>query len=143
MAPIRSPFQKMAGCYYLARLTDKIRLELLGKLSNEYRPFLFHKHGADTQFLKFFGLTKEEIIEAVKLSNNDDGQMAVWFEKRTQLDDSKRAGWNDFSVLLGKQGHPMEKALVWAKQNFLPHCSDPTIDSVFKAIDWDEKTNRG
>jgi hypothetical protein len=138
MIPIRSPLEKMAGCYYLARLTDKIRLEFLGQLSDDYRPYLFHKHGADSQFLKFFGMTQEEMIEAVRLSNDDDSQMAKWFVQRTNLDDARRTSWNEFSVNLGKEGHPMAKTLIWAKQNLLPHCSDPTIDTVFKAIDWDE-----
>ena len=138
MIAIRSPLEKLAGCYYLARLTDKIRLEFLGQLSEDYRPYLFHKHGADSQFLKYFDLTKEEMTEGVKLSNNNDAQMAAWFEKRTNLDDAKRISWNEFSVNLGKDGHPMAKALIWAKENFLPRCSDPTIDTVFKAIEWDE-----
>ena len=138
MINIRSPFVKLAGCHYLARLTDKIRLELLGQLSDDYRPYLFHKHGADTQFMNYFGLTKEEIIEAVKSSANDDAQMAAWFEQRTSLDDGKRNSWNELAQNLGKQGYPMFKTLAWAKQNLLPHCPDPNIDTVFKAIEWDE-----
>ena len=67
MINIRSPLEKMAGCYYLARLTDKIRLELVGQLSDDYRPYLFHRHGADTQFMNYFGLAKEE-IEALQES---------------------------------------------------------------------------
>lgn len=138
MNNIRSPFEKLAGCYYLARLTDKIRLELLGQLSEDYRPYLFHKHGADTQFINYFGLTKEELIEAVKASNIDDDRMAAWFQQKTGLDDGKRNGWNNFAENLGKEGHPMAKTLIWAKQNLLPHCPDPSIDTVFKAIEWDE-----
>ena len=136
--PIRSPLEKLAGCYYLARLTHKIRLELLGQLSEDYRPYLFHKHGADTQFLNYFALTKEELVEAVKASHDDDARMAAWFEQRTGLDEEKRNSWNALAVNLGKQGHPMAKTLVWAKQNLLPHCTDPNIDTVFKAIEWDE-----
>ena len=136
MTPIRSPFEKMAGCYYLARLTDKIRLETFGQLSEEYRPYLFHKHGADRQFLSFFGLTQEEIIDAVKSSNNDDMVMTTWFEQRTNQE--KRDDWNVFSLNLGREGHPMARSLIWAKENFLPRCTDPQIDTVFKAIEWDE-----
>ena len=138
MINIRSPFEKLAGCYYLARLTDKIRLELLGQLSQDYRPYLFHRHGADTQFMNYFGLNKEEIVESVKASNNDDARMAAWFEQRTGLDEGKRNSWNGVAVNLGRQGYPMAKTLIWAKLNLLPHCSDPNIDTVFKAIEWDE-----
>src|SRR2546430_11036212 len=102
MPNIRSPLEKLAGCYYLARLTDKIRLELLGQLSEDYRPYLFHRHGADTQFMNYFGLGKEEIIEAVKASNTDDARIAVWFEQRTGLDEEKRKNWNDLAVNRGQ-----------------------------------------
>ena len=135
---IRSPLEKLAGCYYLARLTDKIRLDLLGQLSEDYRPYLFHRHGADTQFMNYFGLVQEEIIEAVKLSHNNDATMAAWFEKRTGVTEEKRNHWNELAVNLGKQGFPMAKTLIWAKENLLPRCSDPNIDTVFKAIEWDE-----
>ena len=138
MPDIRSPLEKLAGCYYLARLTDKIRLELLGQLSEDYHPYLFHRHGADTQFMNYFGLGKEEIIDAVKASNNDDASMAAWFVQRTAVDEQKRNAWNELGVNLGKQGYPMAKTLIWAKENLLPHCTDPNIDTVFKAIEWDE-----
>ena len=138
MINIRSPLEKMAGCYYLARLTDKIRLELAGQLSEDYRPYLFHRHGADTQFMNYFGLAKEEIVEAVKVSNHDDALMTAWFVQRTALDETKLNTWNELAVNLGKQGHPMAKTLIWAKENLLPHCTDPNIDTVFKAIEWDE-----
>src|SRR4051812_24056869 len=102
MSAIRSPLEKLAGCYYLARFTDKIRLELIGQLSDEYRPYLFHKYGADTQFTNYFGLNRDEMIEAVKTSNNDDAIMAAWFEQRTSLDDVKRKSWNEFALNMGK-----------------------------------------
>jgi hypothetical protein len=137
MLNIRSPFEKLAGCYYLARFTDKIRLDLSGQLSNDYKPYLFHKHGADTQFTTFFGLTREDMLLGVQ-SSIDDTTMAKWFEARTRLTDEKREAWNALAVLLGKEGHPMFKTLIWAKQNLMPQCTDPAIDTVFKAIEWDE-----
>jgi len=138
MINIRSPLEKLADCYYLARLIDKIRLELVGQLSEDYRPYLFHRHGADTQFMNYFGLAKEELIEAVKATNNDDARMTAWFVQRTAVDEQKRNNWNELAVNLGKQGYPMAKTLIWAKENLLPHCTDPNIDTVFKAIERDE-----
>ena len=138
MSTIRSPFEKLAGCYWLARLTDKIRLNCRGQLSEDYRPYLFHRHGADTQFLMFFALTPEEVVQAVQTSENQDSRVAEWFAQRTGLNQEKQNHWNELAVNLGKSGYPMFKALIWAKQNLLPHCSDPNIDTVFKAIEWDE-----
>jgi hypothetical protein len=138
MSNIRSPLEKMAGCYYLARLIDKIRLDLAGQLSEDYRPYLFHRHGADTQFMNYFALAREELIEAVKASNHDDAIIAEWFAQRISLDEDKQTKWNELAVNLGKQGYPMAKTLIWAKENLLPQCKDPNIDTVFKAIEWDE-----
>lgn len=138
MLKIRSPFEQLAGCFYLARFADKIRLELLGQLPGDYGPYLFHPYGVDTKFMTFFSLTKEEMILAVKASDNEDARLAEWFEQRTQLDEAKRASWNELAVNLGRPGYPMVKTLIWAKENLLGGCNDPDIDTVFKAIEWDE-----
>ncbi len=138
MTEIRSPLEKLAGCYYLARFTHKIRLALAGELPEDYRPYLFHPHGVDTRFMNFFALTKEDMLEAVKASGDDDAKMAAWFEQRTGLTEERRNDWNQLALNFGKQGYPMVKTLAWAKQNLLPRCTDPNIDTVFKAIEWDE-----
>ena len=88
--------------------------------------------------MNYFGLAKEELVEVVKVSNHDDAIIAEWFTQKTSLDEGKRNQWNELAVNLGKQGYPMAKTLIWAKENLLPQCKDPNIDTVFKAIEWDE-----
>src|ERR1700704_6395305 len=138
MANIRSPIEKLAGCYHLARFTDKIRLHLAGTLPEDYQMPLFHQRGVDGQFMEHFGLSKEELLEVVKDSNFDDEKVATWFQRRIGSDESKVKSWNEVSVNFGKPGHRMHKTLEWAKKNYESQCDDPNIDTVFKSIDWDE-----
>jgi len=137
MLTIRSPFEKLAGCYHLARITDKIRLHLAESLPADYQLPLFHPRGVDGFFMAHFGLTREELLATIKNSKSD-AEVAAWFEPRIGHDDQKKNAWNEFSVNLGKPGHPMHETLAWARKKYNSQCEDPTIDSVFKSIEWDE-----
>lgn len=138
MLNIRSPFEKLADCCHLARFTDKIRLHLAGNLPEDYQMPLFHRRGVDGFFMNHFGLTKEELLAAVKESNYDDAKVATWFETRIGHDGQKKKNWNEFSVSLGKPNQPMHETLAWAKKKYGFQGDDPNLDSVFKTIEWDE-----
>ena len=135
---LRSPYEKLASCHHLARLTDKIRLHLAGQLPEDYQRPLFHPRGVDGFFMNHFGLGKEELLAAVQASNHDDAVMAAWFEARIGNDEQKKKDWNELAVNLGKPGQPMHETLVWAKQKYNFPGDDPNLDSVFKSIEWDE-----
>src|SRR5712691_5145313 len=139
MTNIRSPFEKLAGCYHLARLTDKIRLHLAGNLPEDSQMPLFHERGVDGFFMRHFGLSKEELLQAVTESNHNDNKVAAWFEARIGNDEQKKKSWNELSVNLGKPGQPMHETLEWAKKKYNYPSDDPSLDRVFKAIEWDER----
>ena len=139
IATIRSPFAKLADCYHLGRITDKIRLHLAGTLPPDYQAPLFHERGVDGFFMRHFGLSKEELLAAVQESKGDDAKMAAWFESRIGSDEQVKTSWNELSVNLGKPGQPMHETLTWAKKKWGFKCDDATIDSVFKTIVWDEE----
>ena len=138
MINIRSPFEKLAGCHHLARITDKIRLHLSGTLPVDYQRPLFHPRGLDGFFMDHFGLAKEELLEMVTASDHDDAKVARWFDHRIDGDEQKMKTWNELSVNLGKPGHPMHETLEWARKKYNSKCDDASIDSTFKLIDWDE-----
>lgn len=52
MPNIRSPYEKLAGCYHLARFTDKIRLHLANELPEDYQFAFCHKKGVDGTNIK-------------------------------------------------------------------------------------------
>ena len=135
---LRSPFEQLAGCNHLARLTDKIRLHLAGQLPEDYQKPLFHARGVDGFFMNHFGLSKEELLAAAQASNHDDAVMAAWFESRIGKDEEKKKSWNELSVNLGKPGQPMHETLAWAKKKWNFPADGPGLGSVFKSIEWDE-----
>lgn len=92
----------------------------------------------DGQFLKHFNLLKEEIIEAVRNSENSDVKLAHWFNQRIDADTELKESWNTLAVNLGKKGFPKAWVFVLAKR-FLYKCKDPSINTAFDAIDWDEQ----
>ncbi|MEO7677702.1 MAG: DUF5069 domain-containing protein [Verrucomicrobiota bacterium] len=139
MKELRSPFEKLAGCFHLARITDKIRLHLAGKLSEDYEKLLFHPRGLDGYFMSHFQLSKEDLLEMVRSAENDDDRVIACFNRRMGGDEEKKKTWNERAVNLGKPGHPMERALAWARKEYDFDGADPSIDSTFKLIDWDER----
>ena len=104
---------------------------------------LFHERGLDGFFMKHFGLTKEELLEMVIASDHDDARVASWFNALIGDDEEKKRVWNESSVNLGKPGHPMHQTLEWARKKYNSQCTDPSIDSTFKLIDWDERRTSG
>ena len=84
----RSPRETMDGWMYLPRYIDKIRLHLAGKLHADYQEN-FGK-GFDGMWLKYAGVTHEQMIEVVKKSVTD-GQVCDWVLKHVKKTDSVKA----------------------------------------------------
>ena len=95
MTNLRSPFEKLADCYHLARFTDKIRLHLAGTLPADYQMPLFHERGVDGFFMRHIGLRKEELLKAVTDSNNDDAKGRVASKQTEKTRSRSFASTND------------------------------------------------
>jgi len=88
----RSPRETMDGWMYLPRYVDKIRLHLAGQLHSDYQEN-FGK-GFDGTWLKYAGVTHEQMIELVKNSLTD-GQVCDWVRqhvKKSAADKAAHAG---------------------------------------------------
>ena len=75
---IRAPFESLAGCTWLARLTDKVRLMHSGELPADYLILLGYPRGVDGYFLRHFGLDRKSALEAIS-NQADDSDVAEWF----------------------------------------------------------------
>ena len=64
MITLPPPRATLAGCMWLPRIIAKARLLQSGALPSEYETRFCHPTGVDAQFLKFFGLEKEDILSA-------------------------------------------------------------------------------
>ena len=119
---------------WLPRILQKGRLILEGTLPAEYAERFCHATGVDSQFLDFFGLTKGDILDAAKLS--DDG-VAKWFVRLATP--VKIAEWNHVAENLGRPGFPMAERLPVALSTTYRHLDASSITSVFEALEADEK----
>jgi signal transduction protein with GAF and PtsI domain len=89
----RSPRETMDGWSFLPRYVDKIRLHLAGKLHSDYTEN-FSK-GFDGLWLKYAGVTHEQMLEVVKNSVTD-GQVCDWVRQNVKKTAGDRAAhWQD------------------------------------------------
>jgi len=88
----RSPRETMAGWIYLPRLIDKIRLNLAGKLHEDYLPNFLHR-GFDSKWFKTAGVDPDEFTALVAASDTD-GQVADWVCHNVLASDETRTAFN-------------------------------------------------
>jgi len=84
----RSPRETMDGWSYLPRYIDKIRLHLAGKLHADYRENF--GQGFDGMWLKYAGVTHEQMIEVVKKSITD-GEVCDWVRRNVKRSPAEKA----------------------------------------------------
>lgn len=131
------PRQRLADCVWLARIVSKARLFKAQALPEEYANRFCHPTGVDHQFLTFFGLDRDSLLEAVDL---DDSAFAAWFLRQPQITKDKIADWNRLAVNLGRSGYPMAERLPIALSTTYKHLDPAGIGSVFEAIERDEQS---
>ena len=135
MITLPPPRATLAGCMWLPRIIAKARLLQSGALPSEYETRFCHPTGVDAQFLKFFGLEKEDILSAA--CGNDD-QVGAWFGEITARRPSMISEWNHLAQNLGKPGFPMAERLPIALSTAYQHLDPSKISSVFEALEADE-----
>ena len=84
----RSPRETMDGWSYLPRYIDKIRLHLAGKLHADYQENL--GKGFDGMWLKYAGVTHEQMIDVVKKSITD-GEVCDWVRRNVKKSPAEKA----------------------------------------------------
>lgn len=137
---LRRPWDDcIAGCMWLARLTDKTRLHLEGKLNADFEPFFGHKLATDGEFSRFFEIELKDLIAIVRDSPASDQAVAEWFTSQPSVTGERITEWNSGAFDLGKPDHPMGRAFSWAKRKYYGGANaDPAVISVFSGIAWDE-----
>ena len=132
----RSPRETMNGWMYLPRYVDKIRLHLAGKLHADYQEN-FGK-GFDGMWLKYAGVTHEQMIEVVKKSVTD-GQVCDWVRQNVKKSAAEKdACWRE--ILSRPLAHDAEANARFKKrkeQSGISHRDE--IKNFVDYIDADEK----
>lgn len=135
---IRAPWEWLAGCVWLARLTDKTRWMRQGKLPQDYLMLLGHPRGIDGHFLRHFDLNKDGTLEAIA-AQPDDPSVEQWFLAQSGVTDARIQKWNDLAPNLGRRGWPGERELAIAIQRFYGGTViDSPVETLFDLIRIDE-----
>jgi hypothetical protein len=82
----------MGGWIYLPRLIDKIRLNLAGKLHEDYLPNFLHR-GFDFKWFEAAGVDPDEFTSLVAASETD-GQVVDWVSRNVLANDETRTAFN-------------------------------------------------
>jgi hypothetical protein len=134
---IRSPYDQLAGCTWLARIVDKIRRDQEGTLGEEYQEYLCNPSATDGLFLYFFDLDADELVDNVCKGLTDE-ELERWFLGLEEATPEMISMWNDFAVSLGTKGPHARLRFEEALQNIYSGCDDPAVQTFYDVIDWDE-----
>lgn len=130
------PSDQLAGCVWLPRILAKARQLAAGALPDDYAKRFCHASGVDGQFLRFFALTRDEVVTAAALS---DVAAAAWFLSAPGRA-SRVAEWNHLAMNLGRPGFPMAERLPIALATTYRHLGDQKFATVFDVLNADEQS---
>jgi uncharacterized protein len=135
---LRRPQQHLAGCCWLPRIVDKVRLSEQGRLPLLYRLSLGSPIGIDGYFLRHFGLSFRQFRNAIREIQDDEG-VARWFLSQPGVNVSSIADWNDYGVKLGTPGYPGSLVRHVMKWFVYPKALKEPVTNLFEMIEQDEK----
>jgi len=105
------------------------------ELPPEYAARFGHPTGIDGQFLAFFQLTKEQILQA---GEENDDQVATWFNTLATATAERVTEWNRIALDLGRPGFPMAGRTETALATTYKHLSPRKFETVFEVLEADE-----
>lgn len=129
------PREQLAGCIWLPRIIAKARAVKREELPPEYAIRFCHPGGIDGQFLSFFELTREQILQA---SAGNDDDVARWFHSLKSGTMERIAEWNRIALGLGRPGFPMAGRVDAALAGTYKHLSHRKFETVFEVLEADE-----
>jgi hypothetical protein len=135
---LRRPSEQLAGVCWLPRFIDKARESINGTLPEEYAKRFGSQRGMDGAFLKAFGLTKENFVEAVRAAGDDDQRVADWFRAQPGVNPEAIGRWNKTAPEIGRPGRPEHEIVKKTFAKYYPSAPYTGVESVFEVIDADE-----
>lgn len=135
---LHRPQDELAGCVWLPRFADKTRLVLAQQLPCIYRFAFGSRLGIDGAFLRYFGLSLDQFLAAVRQSADSEA-LAGWFLSLPAASPQRIAEWNRRAALLGVKGHPGYLTRQLVKWVLYPKSVVTPVNSLFEAIEQDER----
>jgi hypothetical protein len=135
---LRRPQDELAGCCWLARIVDKVRISQQGDFPLLYRLSLGSPIGIDGFFLRHFKISFRPLREAVLQTRNDEN-LAQWFLSQPGVNPETIAKWNEYGPKLGTPGYPGSLLRHVVKWFVYPKAIKHPVNSLFEMIEQDEK----
>ena len=134
---LRSPFDKVGGIVYFARMLDKIRLYATGKLPEGWQAArgTTNKGSFDSRCCRFLHIDYAA-IEKETVKGGTDGQLLQWaFKNGRQPSEEEIEIWNAFMTKRGWRDAGTERLNDRLAEIGLP---PGTVQTMFEFIDLDE-----
>ena len=133
------PKEMLGGCVWLPRILCKARLLSEGKLPDDYEDRFCHPTGVDGQFLRFFGLDRETVLEMARMPDCD---ALDHFQRERGVGPEKIAEWNEIAVNLGREGYPMSERFRVALSTTYRYLNDGRVETIFEMLKADDLASR-
>ena len=131
---LRSPYVKVAGLVYFARMLDKIRQHAKGQLVADYQANL--GRGFDASCTSFLRVDYNQLVERVKQGGTDDEILQWCFSMGRQPSEDEIYVWNEFMRKRGWNDEVSETLKRRKKEAGMAGRSE--IETMFTFIDADE-----
>jgi Domain of unknown function (DUF5069) len=118
----RSPYDKVSGAYYFARMLDKMRLNAAGSLHGDYHGNL--GRGFDGRLCRFLRVGYPELVQQVLAGKSDDEAWAWCLEHGRQLSEEDVVVWNGFVSTRGWRDAASSALEDYKRQSGLSHRDD-------------------
>jgi len=136
---LRSPYVKIGGIFYFARMLDKIRQHAKGQLPADYQPNL--GRGFDASCVKFLRVDYNQLVERVKEGGTDEEILASCFNAGRRPSEDEIYVWNEF---MRKRGWNDEISETLKRRKQEAGIADRAeIETMFAFIDADEGRSLG
>jgi hypothetical protein len=132
--PVRSPFLKVDGLVYFARMLDKIRAQAKNTLPPDYQPNL--GKGFDQLCCAFLRVDYHQLVERVKQGGSDEDILYWCFSMGRQPSEDEIYVWNEFMRKRGWNDEVSETLKRRKKEAGMAGRSE--IETMFAFIDADE-----
>ena len=131
---LRSPFIKVGGFVYFARLLDKIRVQAKGQLPEDYQANL--GKGFDERCVQFLRVDYNDLVDRVKKGGTDEEILQWCFSSGRRPSDDEIYVWNEFMRKRGWNDEVSETLKRRKKEAGMAGRSE--IETMFGFIDADE-----
>ena len=130
-----SPYVKVGGLVYFARMLRKIRLQAENRLPRDYQPFL--GKGFDARTTRFLRVNYDDLVRRTLAGGTDEEVLDWCFAQGYRPTDTEVLVWNEYMIKRGWRDTdvPPEKFRAYKEEWGLGHRADILTYFDFYEVD--------